>query len=92
MKQSYHTSIYPRARLSTSVTGLGRKGTLIAFWIVGYAVGAFAWMVRTPVLQFIESVGVSSDTSQALVAGLFGSTIMVLAVLTFSFLSSGNSS
>jgi len=49
-------------------------------------------MVRTPVLQFIESVGVSSDTSQALVAGLFGSSIMVLAVLTFSFLSSSNSS
>jgi hypothetical protein len=71
---------------------LGRKGTLIAVWIVGYLLGAFAWMVKTPVLQFIESAGLSSDASQALVAGLFGSSVMVLAVLTFSFLSSSGSS
>jgi hypothetical protein len=71
---------------------MGRKGTLIAFWIVGYLLGAFAWMVRTPVVTFIESIGLTSDASQALVAGLFGSSVMVLAVLTFSFLSSSGSS
>jgi hypothetical protein len=71
---------------------LGRKGTLIAIWVVGYALGAFAWMVKAPVLQFIESIGLSSNASQGLVAGLFGSSVMVLAVLTFSFLSSSGSS
>jgi hypothetical protein len=70
---------------------LGRKGTLIGFLIVGYILGAFAWIVKTPVVTFIESIGLSSNASQALVAGLFGSSVMVLAVLTFSFLSSSGS-
>ena len=66
---------------------MGRKGTLVVFWIAGYALGAFAWMVRSPVIQFVEGVGLSSDTSQALLAGLFGSCIMVFTVLCYSFLS-----
>lgn len=70
---------------------MGRKGTLIGFLIVGYILGAFAWIVKTPVVTFIESIGLSSNASQGLLAGLFGSTVMVLAVLTFSFLSSSGS-
>jgi len=42
------------------------------------------------VLNFIQSIGLSSDASQALIAGLFGSTVMVLSVLTWSFLSSSS--
>jgi len=69
---------------------LGRKAALFGFWIVGFMLGGFAWMVKTPVLNFVQSIGLSSDTSQALIAGLFGSTVMVLSVLTYSFLSSSS--
>lgn len=67
---------------------MGRKWTLLGFCLVGYVLGAFGWMVRTPVVQFIENIGVTSDASQALVAGLFGSAVMLLGVLAFAFLSS----
>jgi len=57
---------------------------------LGYALGGFAWLVKTPLIQFIESLGFSSDLTQGLIAGLFGSSVMVLAVLTWSFLSSSS--
>ncbi len=60
------------------------------FWVTGYALGAFAWMVKTPLIQFVESIGLSADAAQGLMAGLFGSTVMVLAVLVWSFLSSSS--
>jgi len=69
---------------------LGRKATLLGFWIVGFVLGGFAWIVKTPVLSFIEGIGLSSDASQALIAGLFGSIVMVLSVLAWSFLSSSS--
>jgi hypothetical protein len=39
-------------------------------------------------IQFIENIGLSAQTAEALLAGLFGSTVMVLGVLAWSFLSS----
>ena len=44
--------------------------------------------MKTPVVQAIQSIGLSADATQALVSGLFGSVVMVLAVLAWSFLSS----
>jgi hypothetical protein len=67
---------------------LGRKGVLIAFWVGGYILGAFAWMVKGPALQFVENLGLTTDASQALLSGLFGSCVMVLSVLFWAFLSS----
>jgi len=69
---------------------LGRKAALFGFWIVGFALGAFAWIVKTPVLNFVQSLGLGSDASQALIAGFFGSAVMVLSVLAWSFLSSSS--
>jgi hypothetical protein len=69
---------------------LGRKAALFGFWIAGFVLGGFAWIVKTPVLNFVQSIGLGSDTSQALIAGLFGSTVMVLSVLAYSFLSSSS--
>ncbi len=76
---------------SSSVAGksLGRKAVLIGFWIAGYALGAFAWLVKAPVMQFVQNFGLSADTSQALLSGLAGSCVMVLAVVFLSFLSTG---
>jgi hypothetical protein len=67
---------------------MGRKAVLFSFWLVGYLLGMFAWLVRVPVLQFIESIGLSANTAEALIAGLFGSGVMLAAVLLWSFLSS----
>ena len=69
---------------------MGRKAALLGFWIVGWGLGAFAWIIKTPVLSFIQNIGLSSDTSQALIAGFFGSAVMVLSVLVWSFLSSSS--
>jgi hypothetical protein len=44
--------------------------------------------MRAPLLQFVENLGLSTDTSMALLAGFFGSCIMVLTVLVWSSLSS----
>lgn len=69
---------------------LGKKGTLIVFWFIGYALGALAWIVRDPVVQFAEGIGLNASVSQGLIAGLFGSTVMVIAVMSWSFLSSSD--
>jgi len=89
VKQFYHARIY---RLLTCNGGinLGRKAALLGFWMVGFVLGGFAWLVKTPVLNFVQSIGLSSDASQALIAGLFGSMVMVVSVLVWSFLSSSS--
>ena len=67
---------------------MGKKGALFVFWVLGYLLGAFAWIVRAPVVQIIHIIGLTADMSQALIAGLFGSIVMVIAVVTWSFLTS----
>ena len=67
---------------------MGRKAVLIGFWILGFVFGEVAWYMKTPILLAIENIGLSADASQALLAGFFGSIVMVLAVLAWSFLSS----
>ena len=69
---------------------MGRKAVLVAFWIVGFVFGEVAWYMKSPVLQAIENLGITAEASQALLAGFFGSVIMVLGVLAWSFLSSSN--
>jgi len=60
----------------------------VGFWIVGFVFGEFAWYMKTPVLQAIENIGLGADAAQALIAGLFGSIVMVVGVLVWSFMSS----
>ena len=67
---------------------MGRKAALFGFWLAGYVLGIFAWIVRVPLLQFIESIGLGANTAEALIAGLFGSSVMLVGVLLWSFLSS----
>jgi hypothetical protein len=67
---------------------LSRSKTLIGFWIVGYVLGLFAWLVKSPVIQFAEGFGLSPDASMALIMGLTSSTVMVVGVLAWSFMSS----
>jgi len=67
---------------------VGRKSVLLGFWIVGFVFGEAAWFMKTPVVEAIQNMGLSADATQALISGLFGSVVMVLAVLAWSFLSS----
>lgn len=66
---------------------MGRKIVLFGFWLVGYALGFFAWLVRAPVIGWIMTLGVSADVAGALITGLASSIIMLVGVLLWSFLS-----
>jgi CHASE2 domain-containing sensor protein len=67
---------------------MGRKDALLGFWLIGYVLGIIAWQVRTPAVQFIETLGLSADTAGALLMGFICSIVMVVGVLINSFLSS----
>ena len=66
---------------------MGRKIVLFGFWLVGYALGFFAWLVRVPVITWISTLGVSSDVAGAMVTGLASSIVMLVGVMLWSFLS-----
>lgn len=66
---------------------MGRKAVLFGFWLLGYALGFFAWLVRAPVITWITNLGVSSDVAGALITGLAGSVVMLVGVILWSYLS-----
>jgi len=61
---------------------------LFGFWLMGYALGFFAWLVRAPVINFIMSLGLSEEVAGALITGLAGSIMMLVGVILWSYLSS----
>jgi hypothetical protein len=67
---------------------MGRKLVLIGFWLLGYTLGFFAWLVRAPILSAIENFGLSSDMAGALITGFAGSLVMLVGVILWSYLSS----
>ncbi len=67
---------------------MGRKAVLLGFWLLGYALGFFAWLVRKPVFDFITSFGLSSDAAGALVTGFAGSVVMLVGIFLWSYMSS----
>ena len=67
---------------------MGRKAVLFGFWLLGYALGFFAWLVRAPVINFIMSLGLSEEVAGALITGLAGSIMMLVGVILWSYLSS----
>lgn len=67
---------------------MGRKTILFGFWLLGYALGFFAWLVRTPVINFVMTLGLSADAASALITGFAGSVVMLVGVILWSYLSS----
>jgi len=67
---------------------MGRKLVLVGFWLLGYALGFFAWLVRIPVINALENIGLSSDAAGALITGFAGSLVMLVGVIMWSYLSS----
>ena len=68
---------------------MGRKIVLFGFWLLGYSLGFFAWLVRAPVVNWIMTLGISSDVAGAMITGFASSIMMLVAVLLWSFLSGG---
>ena len=66
---------------------MGRKAVLIGFWLLGYALGFFAWLVGAPVINWVANLGVSADVAGALITGLAGSVVMLVGVILWSYLS-----
>ncbi len=55
--------------------------------MLGYALGFFAWLVRAPVINWVQTLGVSADVAGALITGLAGSIVMLVGVILWSYLS-----
>jgi hypothetical protein len=68
---------------------MGRKAVLFGFWLLGYALGFVAWLVRAPVINWITTLGLSADMAGALITGFAGSLVMLVGVILWSYLSSG---
>jgi hypothetical protein len=68
---------------------MGRKAILVGFWLLGYALGFFAWLVRVPVINLITNLGFSADLASAMITGFAGSLVMLVGVILWSYLSSG---
>jgi hypothetical protein len=67
---------------------MGRKAILFGFWLLGYALGFFAWLVRVPVISWIMTLGFSADLASAMITGFAGSLVMLVGVILWSYLSS----
>ncbi len=65
---------------------MGRMAVLTGFWLLGYALGFFAWIVRKPVLDFIRTFGLSEELAGALITGFAGSLVMLVGVVLWSYL------
>ena len=60
---------------------------LFGFWLLGYALGFAAWVVRAPVINWIETLGVSQELAGAMITGFAGSLFMLIGVFLWSYLS-----
>ena len=65
---------------------MGRKAVLFGFWILGYMLGFFAWVLRAPILGWIMNLGFSEEIAGALITGLAGSMVMLVGVVLWSYL------
>jgi len=66
---------------------MGRKAVLIGFWLLGYALGFFAWLIGPQVIGSFQGIGLSSDVAGGLVTGLAGSMFMLVGVMLWGYLS-----
>ena len=66
---------------------MGRKIVLFGFWLLGYALGFFAWVVRAPVINWVMTLGFSSEVAGGVITGFAGSLMMLVGVILWSYLS-----
>ncbi len=63
---------------------MGRKTVLLGFALFGYVLGFLAWLLRSSVVNLVEDLGVNQDIAGAILAGIAGGFLMVLAALVWA--------
>ena len=63
----------------------GSRGRIIfGFWLVGFALGFVAYLVRVPFIIALEEIFSSSEIVGAAVSGIAGSIVMLAALYLWS--------
>ena len=68
----------------------GRGRILFGFWLVGYALGFVAYLVRVPFIIALEELFSSSVIVGAMISGLAGSILMLAVLYVWSHMGSQN--
>ena len=63
---------------------MGRKTILLGFALFGYVLGFLAWLLRSSVAGFVASVGANQEIAGAILAGIAGGFLMVIAALVWA--------
>ena len=63
---------------------MGRKTTLMGFSLFGFVLGFLAWLIRASVSNMVSSIGLTKDIAGAIIAGIAGGFLMLIAVLVWS--------
>jgi hypothetical protein len=67
------------------MTAQASRGRIIfGFWIVGFALGFIAYLVRVPFIIALEEIFSSSEVVGAAVSGIAGSIVMLGALYVWS--------
>ncbi len=71
---------------------MSRGSIIFGFWLLGYALGFIAYLVRVPVIAGLEALfgAANADIIGAAVAGLAGSVMMLVFLFVWTHLSSSN--
>jgi hypothetical protein len=76
--------LYTERRFPVESKKMGRKTVLLGFALFGYVLGFLAWLLRSSVVNLVESLGVNQDIAGAILAGIAGGFLMVLAALVWA--------
>jgi hypothetical protein len=68
----------------------GRGRILFGFWLLGYALGFVAYLVRVPFIIALEELFSSSVIVGAMISGLAGSIVMLAALYAWSHMGAQN--
>lgn len=63
---------------------MGRKTILLGFALFGYVLGFLAWLLRSSVASLVASLGANQDIAGAILAGIAGGFLMVIAALVWA--------
>jgi hypothetical protein len=63
---------------------MGRKTILLGFALFGYVLGFLAWLLRSSVAGLVAGLGANQDIAGAILAGVAGGFLMVIAALVWA--------
>ncbi len=63
---------------------MGRKTIILGFALFGYVLGFLAWLLRGSFADLIAGFGANQDIADAVLAGIAGGFLMLIAVLVWA--------